>query len=95
MATLIKTVTGVKHDGINQLQKPLVNLLSTWPRRAKTPHMGGVGGFKRTYKELFTKFVNQLELKFEIIQTHMTQKPVLRLEVGACRFAQQSSTAKR
>ena len=33
------------------------------------------------------------ELELELIQTHMTQKPVLRVDVGACRFAQQS-TAK-
>ena len=27
-----------------------------------------------------------------VIETHMTQKPMLRVEVGACRFAQQTST---
>ena len=37
----------------------------------------------------------ELELEFELIQTNMTQKPMLRVEVGACRFAQQTSTAKR
>ena len=41
----------------------------------------------------------ELELEFELeleqIQTHMTQKPVLRAEIGACRFAQQTGTAKR
>ena len=35
-----------------------------------------------------------IELELELIQTHMTQKAVLRVEVGACRFAQQTSTAK-
>ena len=32
------------------------------------------------------------ELELELIQTHMTQKPVLLVEVGDCRFAQQTST---
>ena len=36
-----------------------------------------------------------IELELELIQTHMTQEPMLRVEVGACRFAQQTSTAKR
>jgi len=36
----------------------------------------------------------ELELELDLIQTHMTQKPALRVEVGACRFAQQTSTAK-
>ena len=35
------------------------------------------------------------ELDLKLTQTHMTQKPVLRAEVGACRFAQQTSTAKK
>ena len=35
------------------------------------------------------------ELELELIQPHMTQKPVLRGEVGACRFTQLTSTAKR
>ena len=54
------TVTGVKYDGIRQLHGLLVNLLSKWLRRAKIPHMGGAGGFKRTCKGLFTDFANQL-----------------------------------
>ena len=37
-----------------------MNLVSKWLRPAKIPHMGGVGGFKRTCKGLFTEFVNQL-----------------------------------
>ena len=46
----------------------------------------------RCYKDcrLFTS-----ELELELIQTHKTQKLVLRVEVGACWFAQQKSTAKR
>ena len=60
MAILLKTVTGVKHDGIGGLLDPLVNLLSKWLCRAKITHMGGVGGFKHTFKGLFTEFVNQL-----------------------------------
>ena len=36
---------------------------------------------------------NELELK--LIQSNITQKPVLRGEVGACRFTQLTSTAKR
>ena len=35
------------------------------------------------------------ELELELIQSHMTQKPVLRGDVGACRFTQLTSTAKR
>ena len=35
------------------------------------------------------------ELGLELIQTHMTQKPVLRVEVGVCRFGQQAGPAKR
>ena len=46
MAILLKTVTGVKHDGTGQLQDLLANLLSKWLRRAKIPHMGSAGGFK-------------------------------------------------
>ena len=52
-------MTGVKYDGIRQLHD-LVNLLSKWLRRANISHMGGVGGFKRTCKGLFTEFANQL-----------------------------------
>ena len=33
----------------------------------------------------------ELELELELIQTHITQKPVLRVSAGACRFAQQTS----
>ena len=33
----------------------------------------------------------ELELELELIQTHMTQKPVLRVQAGACRFAQHRS----
>ena len=35
------------------------------------------------------------ELELELVQSHMTQEPVLRGEVGACRFTQLTSTAKR
>ena len=41
-------MTGVEYGGIRQLHDLLVNLLSKWLRRAKIPHMGGVGGLKRT-----------------------------------------------
>ena len=51
---------GVKYGGTRQLHDLLANLYSKWLRRAKIPHMGGVGGFKRTCKGLFTKFVKQL-----------------------------------
>ena len=60
IATLLKTLTGVKYGGIKQLHDLLVDLLSKWLRRAKIPHMGGVGGFKRTCKWLFTEFAKQL-----------------------------------
>ena len=60
MATHLINLKGVKYDGIGQLHEPPVNLLSMWLRRAKIPHMGGVGGFKRTCKGLFTELVNQL-----------------------------------
>ena len=56
----IKTVTGVKHDGIRRLHDLLVNLLSKWLRRAKITHTGGVGGYKHTCKGLFTGFINHL-----------------------------------
>ena len=38
----------------------------------------------------------ELELEFvlELIQIHTTQKSVLRIEVGACRFAEERITAK-
>ena len=35
------------------------------------------------------------ELELELMQSHMTQKPILRGEVGAFRFKQPTSTAKR
>ena len=35
------------------------------------------------------------ELELELIQSHMTQKPMLRGEVGACRITQLTSTAKK
>ena len=35
------------------------------------------------------------ELELELIQPHMTQEPMLRGEVGACRFTQLTSTTKR
>ena len=60
MAIILKNVTGVKHAGIRQLHDLLVSLLSKWLRRAKISHMGGVGGFKRTCKELVAEFINQL-----------------------------------
>ena len=60
MDILLKTVTGVKHDGIRRLHDLLVNLLSKWLRRAKIAHMGGVGGYKHTSKGLFTEFINHL-----------------------------------
>ena len=56
----LKTVTGVKHDGIRRLHDLLVNLLSKWLRRAQITHMGGVGGYKRTCKGLFTEVLNHL-----------------------------------
>ena len=62
----LETVTGVKHDGTRRLPGTrrlhdlLVKLLSNLLRRAKIPHMGGVGGFKRTRQGLFTEFLNQL-----------------------------------
>ena len=40
-------------------------------------------------------YARGLELELELTQTHMTQKPMPRVEVGACRFAQQTSAAKR
>ena len=45
-------------------------------------------GSKRPLGFLLT---DELELELKLIQTHMTQKPVLRVELGACRFAQQRS----
>ena len=60
MAIHLKTETGVKHDGIRRLHDLLVNLLSKWLRRAKITHMGGVGGYKRICKGLFTEFANHL-----------------------------------
>ena len=51
-------MAGVKYDGTRQLHDFLVDLLSKWLRRAKIPHMGGVGGFKRTCKGLSTEFAN-------------------------------------
>ena len=36
-----------------------------------------------------------LELELEVIKTHTTQKPMLWVEVRACRLAQQTSAAKR
>ena len=60
MAILLKTVTGVKHGGIRRLRELLVNLLSKWLRRAKITHTGGVGGYRHTCKDLFSKFINQL-----------------------------------
>ena len=60
MATLLKTVAGVKYDGTRQLHDFPANLLSKCPPRPKIPHMGDVGGFKRTCKGLFTSFANQL-----------------------------------
>ena len=60
MAIPLKTVTGVKHDGIRRLLDLLVNLLSKWLHRAKITHMGGVGGYKHTCKGLFTEVINHL-----------------------------------
>ena len=57
--SFLKTVAGVKYGGMGQLHDLPVNLLSKWPRRAKIPHVGGVGGLKRTCKRLLTEFVNQ------------------------------------
>ena len=57
MATLI---TDVKFDGTRQPHDLLANLLSKWLLRAKVPHTGGVGGFKRAFKGPFTEFANQL-----------------------------------
>ena len=53
-------MTGVKHGCTRQLHDFFMNLLLKWLRRAKIRHMGGVDGPKRTCKELFTGFVNQL-----------------------------------
>ena len=39
-------------------------------------------------------FRHSSELELELIQTHMSQKQMLRVEVGACRFAQQTCTDK-
>ena len=53
-------MTGVIYGGIRPLHLPLAKILSKWLRRAKIPHMGGVGCFKHTYNGFFTGFVNQL-----------------------------------
>ena len=55
-----KTVMGVKYDGTRRLPDLLANMLSKRLSRAKITHMGGVGGFKKTCKGLFTEFANQL-----------------------------------
>ena len=55
-------MTGVKYCNFGQLQDLLVKPLSKWLCRAKLPHMGGVGGFKRTCMGLFTEFANLPEL---------------------------------
>ena len=34
----------------------------------------------------------KIELELELIKTHMTQKPILRVEVGACRFMAAEAT---
>ena len=36
-----------------------------------------------------------IELELELIQTHMTQKPMLRLEVGTCRVAQKNKHSEK
>ena len=38
--------------------------------------------------------LDSISLELELIQTNLIQKPMLRVEVGARRFAQQTSTAK-
>ena len=53
-------MTGVKYNGTRQPHDPLANLVSKWHRRAKIPHMGGIGGHKRTCKGLFTESANRL-----------------------------------
>ena len=58
----------------------------TKSRKNRSP-MEGMG------MRIQTLFVYELEL--ELIQAHMTPKPVLRVEAGACRLAQQTSTANR
>ena len=69
-------MTGIKHSGIRQLHDLLLNLLSKFLRRAKFRHMGGVGGFKRTCKELFTEFVNQLPELDPNSPAHVADLPV-------------------
>ena len=59
MASL-KNVTAVKYDGTRQLHDLSANRLSKWLRRAKIPHMGGVGDFKRTCIRRFTGVANRL-----------------------------------
>ena len=44
--------------------------------------------------ESLLNLILELELELELIQSHMTQEPMLRGEVGACRIKQLTSTAK-
>ena len=75
MATSFITLTGVKYSGIRLLHDLLAKLLSKWLRHAKIPHMGGVGGFKRTCRGLFTKFANQLPEPDLNIKTLLLPRP--------------------
>ena len=72
-------MTGIKYDGTRQLHDLLVKMLLRWYRRANIPHMGGVGGFNRTCKGLFTKFVNNLP---ELDPNSPTHTAALRFRQG-------------
>ena len=56
----LKTVTGAKYDGIRQLQDSIVNLLSTWLKRAHVPHKVGAWGKPQTCKGTFSEQISRL-----------------------------------
>ena len=56
----LKTVKGAQYDGIRRLHDNFVNLFSKLLGRSGIHHMGGVCGFKRTCKNLFSEHLNTL-----------------------------------
>ena len=56
----LKTVTGVKYDGIRQLHDSIDNLLSRWLKRAHVPHKGGAWGNPQTCKHASSEQINRL-----------------------------------
>ena len=92
--TSVRAIVVLMNIGVLPRRCRPFSLTESGPLKSRTKHNNGVR--VPIFSLLLTSSnARPWELELELIQSHMTQKPMLRGEVGACRFTQLTSTAKR